>query len=105
MHALRGLFAEIALQNSPQFIKADAPACQLLAITILRQIRLASKHPRTRAHRLVKGLMLEGMQRVVMNENADRSLRWQQMRCVLNLVRKLLAGVGHAGLCLGGCRE
>jgi hypothetical protein len=36
-----------------------------------------------------------------MNEDANRPLRRQQMRRVLNLVRKVLAGVGHAGLCLG----
>jgi hypothetical protein len=87
------LSAQIAFQTpSAAHRKKNAATAQFLAIAIFGEIRLTSKNPRARAHRLIKGLMLKSMQRVVMNEDANRTLRWQQMRRVLNLVRKLLTG-------------
>ena len=44
MHAQGRHFTQITLQNRAQFIKADAPARQFLAVAILRKIRLTSKH-------------------------------------------------------------
>src|SRR4030095_2485096 len=49
--------------------------------------------------------LLEGVQRVVMDEDADRSLRRQQMRQTVDQVRERMVGVGwvatmghHGGL-------
>ena len=45
-------------------------------------------------HRLMKGQMLEGVQRIVMNENTDRSLRRQEVRRMLDDVGQPVRRIG-----------
>ena len=87
-HARAGRGAEVALQHRVQLREKDPPARQFLAVTILREIRLASKDRRAAQQRLVEGLMLERMQRIVVDEHADRPLRRQQMRRMMDPLPK-----------------
>src|SRR6478735_8403314 len=61
-------------------------------------------------HRLVERQMLKRVQRVVVNEDADRPLRGQQVGCVLDqvldvVIVRQLAGAGMVLMLLGrgGC--
>ncbi len=84
----RCLRAQIALQHGAQLGKQNAPPAQLRAVAVLRQVGLTSEYAGTRAYRLIEGLMLEGMERVVMNEDADRTLGGQQVCGMMNPFRK-----------------
>ena len=65
----------------------DAPAAQLVTVRVLREERLAAEQP-PRAHdRLLEGLVLERVQRVVVDEDADRPLRRERVGHVLDNVR------------------
>ena len=102
-HTRAGCGAEVALQHRVQFREKDPPARQFLAVTILREIRLASKDRRAAQQRLVEGIIFKRVQRVVVNENADRPLLRQQMRRVKNPLpeSRLLRGQRRARRILG----
>ena len=71
-------------QNVLQFREPDAASPQLLAISIFRHVRLAAEDRRPALDCIVKRQVLECVQRVVMDEDRDRSLRGQQVRCVFD---------------------
>jgi hypothetical protein len=52
------------------------------------------KEVRCLQHRFFEGKMLEGVQRIVVNEHANRALRRQEVRHVLKHVAKVVFGAG-----------
>lgn len=75
-----GPASEFSPQNDPQAIDGNSARGQFAAKPFLGEIRLATEDLGTLLNRLVKRLLFEGMQRVVMDEDGDRSLRGQEMR-------------------------
>src|SRR6185437_11060158 len=80
------------MENLLKLGKANSSAAQRLAVLIFRQIGVAAKNVRRPLHRLGKRQILEGMQRVVVNENRDRPLRRKQVRRMLDRCIELVQG-------------
>ncbi len=79
---LLGLLTQVTPQHGAQLGEKNAPARQLVAVAVLGEVGLAAEHARSLPHRIVERQVLEGVKRVVVNEDADGSLRRQQMRGV-----------------------
>src|SRR5678815_237342 len=77
-------------QNGRQVLEQNPPASQFLAIAVLRQIWMTAVSRAALFHGFMKRQMLEGVQCIVMNENANRPLRRQQMSRVLDGVYQSL---------------
>ena len=80
----RGPLPQVLLQDLLQLGEADPPAPQLVAIAVLGEIGLAAEDLRPLAERLVERQVLEGVQRVVVDEDGDRPLLREQVRGVLD---------------------
>ena len=60
------------------------PRAELLAVAVLGQVGLAAEDLGPLLHRFVKRQVLEGVERVVMDEDRDRPLRRQEVGRVLD---------------------
>ena len=75
---------EVIDQDCRQIILTNAALFEVRAIAIFRQVRLAAKSPAASFDTFVKRQVFISVQRVVMNENRNRSLRRQQVRSMLD---------------------
>jgi hypothetical protein len=73
-------------------LRANAAGRQLLAIPRFGQERFAPQLHAGTSHRVFEGQMLERVQRVVVDEDADRSLGRQQVRELVDDARQRLVG-------------
>ena len=64
----------LAIEHRVDILELDAAARQFGPIGRFRHIRFGAEQMRRFDHRLLEGQMLERVQSVVMNENADRAL-------------------------------
>ena len=69
---------------------SDAAGRQGGAIAGLGKVRLTAIHARRPANRLVERQVFERVERVVVNEDADRPLRGKQVRRMIDGVAQLL---------------
>src|SRR6476660_8912948 len=83
-------------------LRQDATRRQLVAVARFSQKRLAPELSRRTFNRLLEREVLEGVQRVVMDEDADGALRWEQRRKRVDHARQrmvrrmwLVKGVTH----------
>ena len=67
----------------------DSTAAELLPIMLLAQKGLTAKASPTMYDRLFEDLIFEGMKGIVIDENADGSLSWQQMGHPLDHIPQL----------------
>ncbi len=81
-------------ENSAYVVLADPAAAQVLGERLLGLERLRSQHLGSTENGLLKGEILECMQRVVMHEEAQR-------RLLRKKVRDIVQDVGNEGLRLG----
>ena len=63
---------------------ANAAATECLAIALFGEVRFAAEGFAAAPHGYVEGFILEGMQRVVVNEDIDRTLGREQVRRVID---------------------
>src|SRR4051794_5257997 len=75
---------QILHQNSGQIFEEDAAAGKLFSIAVLGQIGIAAVGRAALLDRLVKREMLEGVEGVVVNEDADWPLRGEIVSCMLD---------------------
>ncbi len=100
-----GLLAEVVDQGGGHVVPGDPPPGGLAAVGALEQVGMAAVGGRAPPHRLVERQILEGVQRVVMHEDGNRSLRRQQV-CrmldqVVEAVRRPVPGAACPGDRLG----
>jgi hypothetical protein len=86
--------AEVLAQHGFDVFEVNPTTCQLLAIPVLAEERLAAKKLRSLDDRLMEGQVLESVQCVVVNENWDRPLRREQVRCVIDDLGQSREGIG-----------
>ena len=67
------------LQHFAKLIEPDPAPPERLAIAVFGQIRLAAEHLRPFLHGLVEREVVEGVERIVMDEDSDRPLRGQDV--------------------------
>ena len=82
------LVAQLFDEQRFDVLGANAAGRQLVAIPRLGQVRLAPEPDRGMLDRLFERQVLERVQRVVVDEDADRSLRRQQVRELIDHVRQ-----------------
>ncbi len=102
-HAVDGVGvagAEVPLEHGPEFGEEDAAPGEFLPVPFLREVRRASEHVRATPDGVVEGLVLERVKGVVVDEDADRPLRRQQLGASQD---RLLQAVG-TGARGGGAR-
>jgi hypothetical protein len=75
----------------------NAPGRQFVAVPRLGQIRLASQPDRRLLDCLFERQVLERMQRVVVNEDADRPLRGEQVRKPIVFAQQLIVRCADLG--------
>ena len=91
---------QVLLQHLLELGEADPAPRQLLAIAVLAQKRLAAEDARRLLDRLVERQVLEGVQRVMVDEDGDRSLCRQEVAGVIDDLLKMTQlairfGPGH----------
>ena len=74
----------LAIEHRVDVLQVDAAARQFGSVGRFAHVRFGAEQMRGLDHGLLEGQMLEGVQRVVMNENADRTLHGKQVRRVFN---------------------
>jgi len=79
-HVLGGAGAELLDEQRVDILGPNAAGRQLVAVSRLGQKWLASQLHGSLLDRFFEREMLKGMQRVVVDEDADRPLGWQQVR-------------------------
>lgn len=84
---------QLALENAIDIGRQNTSPLDIFPERLLAHVRLGSVQIGRFVDRLFEGQMLKGVQRVVMNEDADGSLRRQQMRGMLEFVSQLFAPV------------
>ena len=72
----------------------NAARSEFFTVAALREKRLCAQEPRRVHHRLLEGLLLEGMERVVVDEDVDRALGRQEVGRVLDGAMDLLEAGG-----------
>jgi len=88
------VLAQFFHQDGRQVFEQNAAAGELLAITVFGQVGVAAVGGAALLHRLVKRQMLKGVERVVMNEDPNRPLRWQEVSCMLDQMPQIVRAVG-----------
>jgi len=78
--------SQILNEHGFNVFTTNPPAPQLVPISLLRQEWMTAKRLASRYHRFFERQVLERVQRVVMHERGDRSLRGQQVRRVFDQV-------------------
>jgi hypothetical protein len=86
-HALACARAELFDKQSLDILRANPARRELVAIADLRQKRLAPQALRGVFDGVFERQMLEGVQRVVVNEDADRALR--RSRCAISSITRV----------------
>ena len=71
--------AEVGVEDRLDVGQPDPPPLQFRPIACLREERLGAEQPRRMEDRLFERLLLEGMERVVMEKDADRPLGRETM--------------------------
>ena len=80
---------QVLAQDVLEVRDSNPAVSQLLAITVLGQVRLATKDLGSLFHRLGEGQLFQSVQCVVVDENRDRSLGRQKMGGMLDRVAKM----------------
>jgi len=73
----------------------NASGCQLIAIPRFRQVRLAPQPYRRDFNGVFERQMLEGVEGVVVNKDADWALCRQQMRETFDRLCQVIRRMGH----------
>ena len=99
--------AQVLLQHLLELGEPDPAPPQRLAVAVLGQVGLAAEDLGPLLDRLVERQVLEGVERVVVDEDGDRPLRRQQVRGVLDdlaqMLKARLISAGFARRSLSGC--
>jgi hypothetical protein len=85
--------AEIVEQYGLNVLAANSALEQLVAIAMFRQKWMTAKRSPPRYHGFLKGQILERVQRIVMHERRNRSLRGKKMRRVFDDVAQMFAAI------------
>ena len=98
-HHLARACAELVGEQRVDVLGANTAGRELVAIANLGQERLASQTFGGVFDRVFEGLIFEGVQRVVMHEDADRALSRQEVREIIDHPAQRMIGnavvVGH----------
>ena len=93
-----GLFTQVFRQDRGEFFLTNPSRDEALAVMLFGEKRLAAMRFLALPQPLLKRQILERVQRVVMHEDRDRALRWQQMRRVFDRLLEVLPGGSTARL-------
>ena len=83
-HITRAAGAQLFVEQRLDVLGENAARRQLVPVTRLFQERLASELGRRLLHRVLERQVLEGVQRIVVDEDADGTLGRQQMRQLID---------------------
>jgi hypothetical protein len=73
----------------------NTSGCQLIAIPRFREVRLAPQPHRSDFNGVFERQMLECVEGVVVNKDADWTLCWQQMRETSDRLCQVIRRMGH----------